>query len=289
MMKKNAFGYWIFGGLLFGAGFWSAVHIEAVWPPLLLFLGAVVFFLPAGLPPKDWKGLFASPFYWRKPMDDEALFVARFLAVVSWTARREGILALESLTAAKAYDHPVFLRGISLIIDGMDPEYVKQVMEKGQNSLCFWYEAKRHAMRQAGAALLFVGKFGGLAGAFAYAFRVWNGQGIPSEGVYAAAVLAFLFLMAGMTAHLLIPGKILEAARSEKTLQRQIIDGLMEIQQGDSPHAILIRQAMFLSEAQRKALQEMPVPEELKPHMKGDSYEQSLYELRSEISHDNVI
>ena len=88
MMKKNAIGYWIFGGLLFGAGFWSAVHIEAVWPPLLLFLGAVVFFLPAGLPPKDWKGLFASPFYWRKPMDDEALFVARFLAVVSWTARR---------------------------------------------------------------------------------------------------------------------------------------------------------------------------------------------------------
>ncbi len=289
MMKKNAISYWIFGGLLFGAGFWSAVRSEAVWPPFLLFLGAVVFFLPAGLPPKDWKGLFASPFYWRKPMDDEALFVARFLAVLSWTARREGILALESLTAAKAYDHPVFLRGISLIIDGMDPEYVKEVMEKGQNSLHFWYEAKRHAIRQAGAALLFVGEFGGLAGAFAYAFRVWNGQGIPSEGVCAAAILAFLFLMAGMTAHLLIPGKILEAARSEKTLQRQIVDGLMEIQQGDSPHAILIRQAMFLSEAQRKALQETPVPEELKPHMKGDSYEQSLYELRSEISRDNVI
>ena len=32
------------------------------------------------------------------------------------------------------------------------------------------------------------------------------------------------------------------------------------LQQGDSPHAILIRQAMFLSEAQRKTLQETPVP-----------------------------
>ncbi len=285
-MKKNAIVYWVLGALLFGWGLGALRSGMEWWPPLLIFLGALVFFLPVGLSPKDQAEIFDFPLIWQRPGNDEPLFLARLFAAMSWTARREGILSLCGLAKPQVCAHPVFLRGFNMVIDGMDPEFVKSTMTQGRESLLFLYEAKRQHFRQLGALLLSVGIFGGLSTATVFVLRFLEGGAFSAEESISAMFLSCLFLMSGMTVFFMIPCRILGEYRREEKLQRQIMDGLIELQNGDSYSAVLLRQSVFLSKKERQALKDIPISEELKSYMRHDSYEQAVYDIRSVMAND---
>jgi chemotaxis protein MotA len=205
---------------------------------------------------------------------------------MSWTARREGILSLCDLAKPQVCSHPVFLRGFNMVIDGMDPEFVKSTMAQGRESLRCLYEAKRQHFRQLGALLLSVGIFGGLSAASVFVLRFWEGGAFSAEESISAMFLSCLFLMSGMTVFFMIPCRILGEYRREETLQRQITDGLIELQSGDSYSAVLLRQSLFLSKQERQALKDVPISEELKPYMRRNSYDQAVSDIRSVMAND---
>ena len=285
-MKKDAVVYWILGALLFGWGLGALRSGIGWWPPSLLFLGALVFFLPVGLSPKDRAEIFEYPLVWQRPDNDEPLFLARLFAAMSWTARREGLLGLCGLATPQVCSHPIFLRGFNMVIDGMDPEFVKSTIAQGSDSLRCLYEAKRQHFRQLGALLLSVGIFGGLSTAAVFLFRFGEGGAFSAEESISATFLSCLFLMSGMTVFFMIPSRILGEYRREETLRRQITDGLIELQSGDSYSAVLLRQSVFLSPKERKLLKDTPISEELKPYMRRGSYEQAVCDIRSVMAND---
>jgi chemotaxis protein MotA len=70
----------------------------------------------------------------RDPVENPAVIVQQFIALAE-RARKEGLLALEQ-EAANISD-PMIKKGVMLVVDGTDPEMVKQVLESR------WWHGKR--------------------------------------------------------------------------------------------------------------------------------------------------
>ena len=283
-MKKETMMYWLLAAALFGAGAYGIFHLPAFWPVLPLFLGCALFAFPVGLPAEDRREIFSAPILWRERGADEPLLVARLFLAMAWVARHEGILALESIIQSDIYDHPSYRIGMGMIIDGYDPEFVKQSLRSSPNNIQDWCRTRCHDYKQVGAFLLFVGLFGGVSGALFHVARYGSGQAVSAESVCLTAFLTFLLLMGGLAAFLLLPWRLLGQCRREQSIQRQIIFGLQGLQQGNSPTAIAEEQITFLRKSQRTALAEMPVPEALRDkEMRKDSFEKAVVDLRDSL------
>ena len=283
-MKKEPTLYWLLGTAFFGAGAYGIFRVPAVWPVMLLFLGCALFAFPVGLPAAGRREIFSAPILWRERIADEPLLTARLFLAMSWIARHEGILALERIISSNVCDHPTLRIGLTMAIDGYDPEFTGETLRSAHSNFREWCYTRCHDLRQFGAFLLFVGGFGGASGALFHAMRYWSGQAVSVESVCLTAALSFLFLMPGLAASLLLPRRILGECRHEQTLQRQIISGVLGLQQGNSPAAFVMQQIMFLPKDRREALMRMPLPETLRDsEMKGERFEQALDDIRGSI------
>ncbi len=160
------------------------------------------------------------------------------------TARREGLLALEN-SLSKISD-PFMKKGIMLIVDGTDPEFVKTVMEAE-----IYFVQERHGQSQAildsmAAYAPAYGMIGTLIGLINMLKNLTNTDALgPSMAV--ALVTTFYGVILANLVFNPMSKKLKVMTAQEAKRKELLLEGLLSIQAGENPRVIQKRLYSFLS------------------------------------------
>ncbi|NLM03875.1 MAG: flagellar motor protein [Clostridiales bacterium] len=169
------------------------------------------------------------------------------------TARKEGLLALEE--AADEIEEDFLKKGVMLIVDGTDPELVRNMLE---TELSFIEE--RHSEGQGifeamGAYSPAYGMIGTLIGLINMLKRLDDPSAIgPSMAV--ALVTTFYGSMLANLVFLPLANKLKLRSREEILRKEIMVEGLLSIQAGENPRIIEEKIKAFLPPKQRQGLQQ---------------------------------
>jgi chemotaxis protein MotA len=185
----------------------------------------------------------------KEPVADARQIVQQFVHLAG-RARKEGLLALEQEVAAIEY--PLLKKGISLVVDGTDPEVVKQVLEIDVMA--------REARHEVGIGL-FEGLGGyaptlGIVGTVLGLVRILGNMSNAAELGPSIAV-AFIATLYGIgSANIVwlpLASKLKRQSALEAEIDALIIDGVEAIQNGDNPRIVEDKLAGYLSPGKVKS------------------------------------
>ncbi|MGH3425764.1 MAG: motility protein A, partial [Nocardioidaceae bacterium] len=163
---------------------------------------------------------------------------------------REGLLALED--AARAVDDPFLERGVTLAVDGTDPEELREIMESE-------LYAKRLADRQSAKLFGDMGAYAptfGIIGTVMGLVHVLENLSQPDElgHLIAAAFIATLWgVLSANILWLPLGNRIRRIGDLEAARMELVIEGVMAIQSGSNPRVVAQRLQSLLPATDREA------------------------------------
>ena len=184
------------------------------------------------------------------PLTEKAELMHTFIEL-SQIARREGILALES--KVKDITDPFFATGLSMIIDGMEPDFVSDVMDAELSIMQARHAEGRSMFTQAGTYAPTLGVLGAVVGLIA-ALGNLNDTEKLGHSIAAAFVATILGIFTGYVMWLPLANKLKIMSEQEISQKRMIIEGVLSLQAGDSPTAIEAKLMVFIPQTERAAM-----------------------------------
>ena len=170
---------------------------------------------------------------------------------LSQTARREGILALES-RVDEIKD--VFLKtGLSMVIDGLDPDFVGDVLDAEIQGMEERHRNGALIFTQAGTYAPTLGVLGAVIGLIA---ALGNLDDIEKLGhsIAAAFVATLLGIFTGYVLWFPFANKLKIMSKKEVENKKMMVEGILSLQAGDSPTAIEAKLLVFIPQSERAQL-----------------------------------
>jgi chemotaxis protein MotA len=166
-------------------------------------------------------------------------------------ARREGLLALEDYV--EQIDDKFMRKGIQLVVDGTDPELVRNILNAEVEALDQRHYEGRNLWDQWAALAPAFGLIGTLIGLIVMLTRLEDKASIGAGMSVALLTSLYGAVMANL---MFAPiSKKLEMVNNEEILMREImIEGILSIQSGDNPRIVKDKLASYLSPSQRDLL-----------------------------------
>ena len=238
-------------GAVFGGAALEGLHMTALVQPTaaIIVLGgtAAATFVSFPMPTlitavKDLKKVFMPP-----NEDPEA--VIKNIINYAAKARRNGLISLEQ--EAQTVKDSFTKKGISLVVDGIDPQKLRETMEIELSSFQEHAKGSAEVFESAGGFAPTIGIIGAVLGLI----HVMNNLSDPSKlgGGIAVAFVATIYGL--MTANIFcIPfGTKLKHRLKEELLQKEmVIEGLIAIQNGENPHFIEQKLRAYLHDGGEK-------------------------------------
>src|SRR3954447_9058217 len=163
-------------------------------------------------------------------------------------ARREGLLALET-EAAQIEDHSI-QKGVMLVVDGTDPELVREIMESDVASMSERHEGKFAMFAAAGGFAPTMGIIGTVMGLV----NVLSHLDKPDElgKSIATAFIATLYGVLSANVFWLPMGERLKQRNKEEVARRTLaVEGVLAVQAGDNRRVVREKLEAFLPLALR--------------------------------------
>jgi chemotaxis protein MotA len=183
----------------------------------------------------------------RQPVAEERQVVQAFVTMAE-RARREGLLALES--DANALDDPFMKKGLLLVVDGTDPELVREILEADVAAMTERHEARYGILETMGGFAPTMGIIGTVMGLI----NVLSHLDKP-EGLGHSIAVAFIATLYGVaTANILwlpLGQRLKQRHKEEVALRELMIEGVMAVQAGDNPRVVREKLELFLPPALR--------------------------------------
>ena len=176
----------------------------------------------------------------------------RSIIDLSNIARKEGLLALEE--AANGIDDDFLKKGVLLIVDGTDPELVRNILETELNCI----EARHSSKTSFWETLAAMGPAWGMIGTLIGLINMLKKlDDISSIGPNMAVALVTTFYGSMIANWICIPvATKLKANNSKEIMIKEImVEGLLSIQAGENPRVIEEKLKSFLSPDNRNAFQ----------------------------------
>ncbi|OGU10253.1 MAG: flagellar motor protein MotA [Geobacteraceae bacterium GWC2_58_44] len=238
-------------GAVFGGAALEGLHMTALVQPTaaLIVLGGTAAATFVSFPMstlltavKDLKKVFQPP-----NEDPEA--VIKNIINYAAKARRNGLISLEQ--EAQTVKDSFTKKGISLVVDGIDPQKLRETMEIELGSFEEHGKGSAEVFESAGGFAPTIGIIGAVLGLI----HVMSNLSDPSKlgGGIAVAFVATIYGL--MTANLFcIPfGTKLKHRLKEELLQKEmVIEGLIAIQNGENPHFIEQKLRAYLHDGGEK-------------------------------------
>ena len=171
---------------------------------------------------------------------------------LSNVARKEGLLALEE-AANSSIDDDFMKKGILLIVDGTDPEFVRRILEtelecienRHKSTITFWEN-----LASMGPAWGMIGTLVGLV------LMLADLQDISSVGPNMAVALITTFYGSILANWICLPmaAKLKEKNGAEIMLKTIVVEGLLSIQAGENPRVIEEKLKSFIDPTARESL-----------------------------------
>ena len=181
--------------------------------------------------------------------EEEPLGTIGTLVSFAEKARREGLLALED--DANQLDDEFLKKGVQLVVDGTDPELVRDIL---QTELAFLED------RHKGGAGVFdtLGQLApafGMIGTIIGLIQMLKTLQDPSsigDGMATALVTTFYGALAANLVFIPIANKLRNRSQSEVLVKEVMIEGILSIQAGDNPRIVEEKLKVFLAPRQRQ-------------------------------------
>jgi chemotaxis protein MotA len=157
--------------------------------------------------------------------------------VISWgqAARRGGLLSLEPLVAEM--DDPFMRKGVQLLVDGAEPEKLREAMEVDMYAYDEHYRMAAKVWEAAGGYAPTIGILGAVMGLI----HVMENLSDPSK-LGSGIAVAFVATIYGVgTANLLflpIANKLKAIIGKEMVKREMVVEGLVSIANGENPRII---------------------------------------------------
>lgn len=218
-------------------------------PAMVLIFGGTIGATMVGFRGGDLRkvpGLLSSAFL-PKQQDPQDL-IERIVRMAE-KARREGLLALQDDVAS--LDNALLERGVQLIVDGTDPEIVRQTMEN---------QVDLQEERMLNAAGIFDSAGGyaptiGIIGTVMGLIKALGHMESPEALAHSISVAFLATLWGILTANLIwlpLGSKIKQNIHYDTLVGRMCITGVSGLQTGEAPRALREKLEVFLSEAVRR-------------------------------------
>ncbi|HEY1133172.1 MAG TPA: flagellar motor protein [Nocardioides sp.] len=219
-------------------------------PPMLLVFGATLAVCLAGGTLADAKAsaqALVRAFTAKAPSAKDSVPT---LVSLAEKARREGLLSLED--QLKGVDDPFLVRGVTLAIDGTDPDELREILE-GE------VHAKRGDDKQAAKFFADAGAYAptiGIVGTVMGLVHVLENLAEPEKlgHLIAAAFLATLWgVLSANVLWLPIASRLKRLSELEANRMELVIEGIAAIQAGSNPRVVQMKLTSLLPAGQREA------------------------------------
>ena len=236
----------IIGGLIIeGGNPMKLINIPGFFIVIIGTLGAVMISQPMsvmiGLPKFLMKAVMGGKGH------NSAETVDLFVTMAD-KARREGLLALEA-DIEKIHD-PFTKKGVQLMIDGTDPELLREIMEIEADAMKHRHEGNFAALEFMGGIAPTIGVLGAVMGLMTVMSHL-NQPELIGPGIATAFVATFYGVFTANVLFLPLAKKLQNNSKHELHALNVVIEGLMSIQSGDNPRIVREKLEGFLQPKQR--------------------------------------
>jgi chemotaxis protein MotA len=177
------------------------------------------------------------------------------LVTMAERARREGLLALED--EASGIDDPFLAKGIRLVVDGTDPELVKDILDLDVEAMAGRHHSAATVFTHASGFAPTIGIIGTVMGLVHVLENLSNPATLGPA--IAAAFLATLFGVASANLfYLPVANRLKELSTMEADARTMMTEGILSIQAGDNPRIVEEKLKTFLTPKERDAFAEAP-------------------------------
>lgn len=249
-----------FLGLVLGFGFivWGImtsgeiityIHLSS----LFIVLGGTAGATMIAYPIKDLKGIgkiFKKAFFYKETPVNGVIEEIIELANV---ARKEGLLALEEF--GDNLDDEFLKKGINLIVDGTDPELVRNILETELTFLEERHDQAKGILESMGTYSPAFGMIGTLIGLINM-LKEMDDPATIGPNMSVALITTFYGSLFANIIFLPLAQKLSVRSKSEILLKELMVEGLLSIQAGENPRIIEEKLKTFITPIQRKKLQE---------------------------------
>lgn len=167
-------------------------------------------------------------------------------------ARREGLLALEA--DAEELDEPFLKKGIQLIVDGTDPELVRNILETELTFMEDRHKQSANIFEAMGASAPAFGMLGTLIGLIIMLGHL-DDPSMIGPGMAVALITTFYGSILANLFFLPIAGK-LKVRSSEEALNKILmLEGILSIQAGENPRIVAEKMKSFLEPSLREKIE----------------------------------
>lgn len=172
------------------------------------------------------------------------------IITLSNLARRESLLALEE--PVKNMDDPFLQKGIMLVVDGADPELVRNVLDTEMAYIETRHSDIRGVWDYWGAAGPAWGMLGTLIGLINMLSNLNDANALGTQMAVAIVTTFYGSIIANVFASP-ISNKMKIFSNDELLIKEVLVEGILSIQAGDNPRIIEEKLKAFLSPALRKS------------------------------------
>jgi chemotaxis protein MotA len=185
----------------------------------------------------------------RPPSRSEAI---KALVTMAERARREGLLALEE--AAEEVEDPFLSKGIRLVVDGTDPELVKDILDLEVEAMAGRHHANASLFSHAAGFAPTIGIIGTVMG-LVHVLENLSDPATLGPSISAAFIATFFGVSSANLIYLPIANKLKELSTEEADARTMMIEGILSIQAGDNPRIVEEKLKTFLEPGERKAFE----------------------------------
>lgn len=243
-----------FAFIIFGIVLDGAIGLFINIPGALIVIGGTVAGLFVAYPMARVLAAMkvASKAFSDKQLAAPGIIIQRIIELAN-TARKEGLLALEE--AADEIDDSFLQKGVMLIVDGTDPELVRNLLETELSFIEERHKNGQSIFEMLGALAPAFGMIGTLIGLISMLDRLDDPSAV---GPGMAVALLTTFYGALIANLIFIPmGNKLKLKSREEILRKEIVvEGLLSIQAGENPRIIEEKLKAFLPPKERETLGE---------------------------------
>lgn len=237
----------LFGIIQIGADLGRFFHIPSIFITLGGSLGALL----ATNPLSRTLGIMKYFLIAIRTVNYEEEKIISTLVTFSERARREGLLALED--DLEEVEDQFMKKGIQLVVDGTDPEIIKNLLYNELNQLQERHQKGIQLFTQWGMYAPAFGMIGTLIGLIAMLNNLSDADAI-GPGMAAALMTTFYGALFANLFFIPLAKKLEDKDRAETLVREIMIEGILSIQSGDNPRILETKLISFLPPSRREAV-----------------------------------
>ena len=184
-----------------------------------------------------------------KPVKVDSVDAIQKVISLANLARKEGILALED--AASTMEDKFLKKGIALIVDGTDPELVRNILETEM----VYIEGRHKEVRGFWEYLALLGPSWGMMGTMVGLIVLLQNLDDPDQIGPSMSIAMITTMYGSLVANYIgnpIAAKLKAFSNEEMLMKEVLIEGVLSIQAGENPRIIEEKLKAFLAPSMRE-------------------------------------